>query len=388
MIELEALVRTGLDDLADEVRPVDLTARVAATRRRRRNRFRLVSLGAVAAVAASAVGAVTLWPDAAEEKKPDVATRTDSWLPGEVDLATATPVQADASLRLIFQVDEGGTLRSYGLVAGSDDIVLLPELPEFGPLWHTRLSADGSRALVHLHESEHGVDPLDNEYTVVDTRTGATMPVPWQDDYRSAGLSPDGRSVAVLTLAAMDPESDPPLTAPWGLTFVDLESGATREVVLPAFLDLEGVSSEQNAGTPIWSPDGTSVVLNMSSHGQFGRTVVVSVDGTDAWTPRNPATGAAPWSPDGARLLVSGDAQNAYRVIAADASTAVAGDLLASGPTYGRELLGWAADDRLVFFDRDLGALVETDLRGLTVGRPVSVTTTGEFGSVLYAPGG
>ena len=377
MTDLESLVRIGLDELADEVRPVDLRARVASTRRRRHNRIRLVALGAAAAVAASAVGVVTLWPDPGEEK-PEIATRTGSWLPSRIDLATATPVVADASLRMIFQVDDEGTLRSYGLVAGSDDVVALPDLPEFGP-WPTVLSADGGRALVQQHN-------LDDAPTLVDTRTGVAVPVPWLEHYRAAGLSPDGRSIAVATLEVMDAQSEPPLRSPWGLTVVDLQTRVTRSVVLPESLDLEGTSSGMFAMPPVWSPDGTRVFLNVTSSRAFTTTAVVSLDGTDGWAPSNGWIGGAPWSPDGTRLLVSGDAQQAYRVLVADSATATPGERLASGPTRSRDALGWSAEDRLLWFDPDLQALVETDLRGTMIDRPVPVGGDAKVVSVLLAP--
>jgi hypothetical protein len=391
MTELETIVRTGLSDLADEVRPVDLRARVAFARRRRRTRLRVVALGAAAAVAAGTTGAVVLWPDPAP-KEDLVAEQVESWLPAEIDLAAARPVAAEDSLQMIFQtVGADKTTQTFGLVAGSDDVVLLADLAQRP----RQLSSDGTRALLH------GFDPDGPPPVVVDLRSGETTAVPWQDDYRAAGMSPDGGTVAVATLSAeLEPpcdtstanpcsgtSSEPQLTAWWGLTFVDLDTGTTRAVELPPSLELDGVASDPFASPPTWSPDGDTVVVTLSSGGALV-PVVVAIDGRGAWVASTSPTGAAPWSADGALLVVDGDAPSAYRVIDADPASAETGAILASGPTRGRRLLGWAAEDRLLWYDPGLGALVETALSGEAIGTPVPVNTDDEVQIALLAPPG
>jgi hypothetical protein len=284
---------------------------------------------------------------------------------------------------MIFQAVAGdGAVRWYGLVAGTGDLVVLPDLPEVPACCSARLSADGTRVLRQPNYEERlaGVAP-----TIADTRSGGIVDVPWDDSYRVAGLSPDGRSIAVTTLAPMDPESDPPVKSPWGLTIVDLETGAVRPVALPEDLDLQGVSSDQSAFSVIWSPDGGSVTMGMVASGTFIH-LIVSIDSGDATLISEGAAAPAPWSPDGARLVIISQAPNAYRVINTDPTAGAVGEILASGPTLGRDMLGWSAGDRLLWFDADAQALVETDLRGATVGPPTPLIAEGTITRVLPAP--
>ncbi len=394
MIELETLVRTGLADLAEEVRPVDLAARVAATRRHRRTRRRVLALGVAGAVAAGAVGAVVLRSDPVPEEQ-DVATGaetgTDPWLPAEIDLSNAEPVAADASLRLVFQTAAvDGTVRSYGLVTGSHEIVALPELPALPILIKpmvvleppAQLSVDGSRV---LRTDQYFQDAPPR---LVDTRTGAAVDVPWRAGYRAAGLSADGRSLAMVTLAALDPAADPPSSAPWRLTLVDLETGAERPVSWSAGPELVGLSTAQFAAPPFWSTAGNTVMLGVSVGGPSEGIVdvVASVDGGVASLLDKPPAGQAPWSPDGTRLVVANSSDNAYEIITADPTSADFGELVASGPILGRNLLGWSGADRLLWFDRDLGSLIETDLQGVAVSPPTPVWSGAAVVAVLLAP--
>lgn len=396
MIELETVVRTGLADLADEVRSVDLTGRVAEARRRRRTHRRVLALAVAGAVAGGAVGAVVLWPDPAlEEQGPATGTEssTEPWLPAAIDLDSAVPVAPDASLRLVLQTAAvDGTVRSYGLVTGSHEIVALPDLPALPILINpmvvleppAQLSVDGSRV---LRTDQYFQDAPPR---LVDTRTGAAVDVPWRAGYRAAGLSADGRSLAVVTLAALDPAADSPSSAPWGLTLVDLETGAERPVSWSAGPELVGLSTAQFAAPPFWSTAGRTVMLGVSVGGPSEGIVdvVASVDGGVASLLDKPPAGQAPWSPDGARLVVADSSDNAYKIITADPTSADFGELVASGPILGRNLLGWSRADRLLWFDRDVGSLVETDLRGVAIGAPTPVLSDAAVVAVLLAPAG
>lgn len=396
MIELETVVRTGLADLADEVRSVDLTGRVADARRHRRTRRQALALGVAGAVAAGAVGAVVLWPrPAPEEQGPANGTEssTEPWLPAAIELGAALPVAADASLRLVLQTAAvDGTVRSYGLVTGSGEIVALPTLPTLPVLIDpevvleppAQLSADGSRVL-RTEQYFQDAAPL-----LVDTRTGAAAEVPWRTGDRSAALSADGRSLAVVTLASMDPASEPPSSAPWGLVLVDLETGAERRVDWSGGPELVGLSSSQFAAPPAWSTDGSTVILGVSVDGPSEGIVdvAVSVDGGVAAYLDKPPAGQVPWSPDGTRLLVADSSDNAYKIITADPTRPDFGELVASGPILGRNLLGWSRADRLLWFDRDVGSLVETDLRGVAIGAPTRVQSDAAVVAVLLAPAG
>lgn len=409
MTQLETIVRTGLTDLADEVRPVDLTARVAATRRRRRARRRVLAIG-VGAVVTGAVGAVVLWPSPAAERQQvatETETVTESWLPTEIDLSTAVPVATDASLRLLFQTaGADGIVRSYGLVAGSNEVVALPDLPVLPALTDpdavveppAQLSADGARVLLHMTAASELLNPAPQ---VVDTRTGAITTVPWRSGYRAAALSPDGRSLAVTTLSAdvgplCGPDQERPCpgpsgssgsTAPWELTIVDLETGTERGVSLPETLGLVGSSANQFTWPPTWSTDGRTIVVGVSAGDVYdGLTyLAVPVDGAAALVLAEPYAGQAPWSPDSTQLLTHGSSST-YLVVTADPASAEFGELIDSGPVLGRNLLGWSGADRLLWFDRSSGALVETDLRGAAVGSPTLVRSDAAVAAVQLAP--
>ncbi len=408
MTQLETLVRTGLADLAGEARLVDLRARVAASRRRRRTQRRLVAVGLTGAVAASTLGAVTLWPNTFSEP-PKPAVTSEPWLPAEIDLGAVTPAALDASLRLLIQATGAdGVVHSYGLVSGSNKIVSLPDLPSLPPFADSprfpiseapaQLAADGSRLL--LQPRTESVVAAHTAPTVIDTRTGAAVDVPWQDDYRAAGLSPDGESIAVATLAIDEPCDftienpctgddlvPPPTFAPWGLALVDLTSGTERSIALPAGLGLGGSWQFNAAAPPIWSADGRTIEVGLSARYGGNSNVAVSIDGDVALTLADSPLALTPWSPDGTQLILQGTATTAYRVVVADpTSRAAFGQIVMSGPVLGRQLLGWADSDHLLWFDQGASSLVETDLGGSLIGTTTHVIAPSQVTGILLAP--
>ena len=388
---MKELLRTTL---ADEEPAIPAGAAVeraiARARRDRRQRFAIAS-GAIAAVAASAVAAVTLWPDGAPVTN-DLATPSVPrlTLPAAVDLTSAAPLAPDAQLRMIFQTagDTFGTPASYGLTT-TGDVVRLPDLPTLPTSttgdWRislgqpAQMSADGTRLLVQKTDDAWYEDPAP---LLFDTRTGREVPVPWKPEYRAAGLSPDGSSLAVVTFAG--DVNDGIFERPWHLVIVNVATGAERAVEMP-----EVISRTDSVGAipPIWSSNGDTLRLGVARPGGMVDLLVSLapeqgsiIDGVEF------ALGTAPWSPDGDRLVTTGTSPTAFRIVNADPASPELGARLAAGPTQSRALLGWSGSEHLLWFDLVAQNLVETDLSGMPAGAAIPISADSPVIAMVIRP--
>ena len=114
--------------------------------------------------------------------------------------------------------------------------------------------------------------------------------------------------------------------------------------------------------------------------------VAVTVDGNDLRLLYDPLIGSSPWSPDGSSVVLGGGSANAYRIVRTDPTDPDFGGIIDAGPMLGRNSLGWSGTDRLLWYDRDAGALIETDLSGEPVIAPIAIRADGEIQSVVTAP--
>ncbi|HEY6212697.1 MAG TPA: prolyl oligopeptidase family serine peptidase, partial [Vicinamibacterales bacterium] len=182
--------------------------------------------------------------------------------------------------------------------------------------WFWRLSRDGKSFLALRSEAQPDAPGASSDTTFVDEGSNGQTRATWDNVYRydlknetlirisnrkwsidDADLSPDGRTAVV----AARPDNDRNTRWKIELYIVDLASGETRQLTHNAAPEM----------TPVWSPDGTWILFNAVrldrwelGNGDFWR-VDVATGKTRLLTPkrRGRFAGTPVFSPDGKTIL-------------------------------------------------------------------------------------
>jgi len=304
--DLETQLRSALNDLAEEVRPAPLLARLDQEHDRSVRRHRLT----VAAVAAAVVTVLTAGslvvlridrPSIVEpvQRPPKIFRLSDqtSASPGRVDLAVSL-----ASVR------EAEDKPAYLHPATGTAAVRLPGSDVVSWSWTQHLSADGTR---YVRQENSYSDPL---LEIVDLRTGRSDDLGGAKGY-CPELSPDNGRVAYYSNGAV--------------RVLDVQSRSSR----PLRRVTVGVEFPCG-GWLAWSPDGDLLAIGLQTGTVLvdrGGQVVLRLPGMTV------TNGSMSWSPDGRLILLYERATGSYVVMPADGGPPRALDR----PQAAIEPMGW-----------------------------------------------
>jgi WD40-like Beta Propeller Repeat len=245
------LLRTNLTDLADRARPVDLLPRVHATSRKLRRRAAAITVAATAVVVVAAVGGTAMGLASGPHHHAPTTRVTGTPSPGTPTPTTPTPARSNA--------------------AAADPPAPATTIP--GTVYYSQ-DAFGDGAGGGLAKS-----------TVYTLTGGALHTMHWTlgDADHDYMVSPDGRA-----LARVVDNGD--------LTVERAGDHVARTVVPGA-----------NAGTPIWSPDGSRILYTRTVAGAGSAVWVVDADGSHNHLVSGDNARGPVWSGDGSRIAYRSD---------------------------------------------------------------------------------